>query len=417
MNKREVELRLKKAVEADTPNVLQSVLSQCGEKPIYERKVIAMKKNTKRMISSFVAVAAALAILLGGGIVISSINNANKTAQSVVTLDVNPSLQISLNKNERVLGVKPLNDDAKKVVGDMDFENSSLEVTVNALIGSMVREGYINELANSILISVDSLHSKKGDELKQRLSNDIEKLLKNKNFSGAVLSQVVEHDDDIDDKAESYGITVGKARLIEKIIKANSLYTFEQLVPLSINELNLLIQSNAANQNVDKEISSVGNASDGKYIGRVKAEEIALNHAGLQKDKVTELEVEIDLENGKMVYEVEFKANGFEYDYDISAVDGNIIKSNKENDKVDNDDEDEIPPQNNNFIGLDAAKQKAFSHADVKAENSYDIDAELEKENGIWVYQIDFKSGKYEYDYEIDAVSGKILISQKEIEN
>ncbi len=416
MTKRDVELRLKKAVKADTPNVLDNVLSQCEKQAQGERKVISMKKNNK-VIKGLIAAAAAFAIIIGGAVAVTSINNINKAEQSVVTLDVNPSLEISLNAKEKVLGVKPLNDDGKKVVGNMDFKNSSLEVTVNALIGSMVREGYINELANSILVSVNSRNSQKGAELEQKLSKDIENLLKTDKFSGAVLSQVVERDDEIEDKAEQYGITVGKASLIEKIIKVNSLYTFEQLVPLSINELNLLIQSNSVNQNAEKEVFSVGNASEQKYIGKGKAEQIALNHAGFQKGKVTELETELDFENGQMIYEIEFKADGNEYDYDISAVDGSIIKSQKEQDDIDGDGDDEIPPENNKFISKQAAKQTAFSHANVSGANCKEIEAELEKDNGVWIYQVDFKFGGYEYDYEIDAASGKILKSEKEADN
>ncbi len=416
MTKRDVELRLKKAVKADTPNVLDKVLSQCEKQAQGERKVISMKKNNK-VIKGLIAAAAAFAIIIGGAVAVTSINNINKAEQSVVTLDVNPSLEISLNAKEKVLGVKPLNDDGKKVVGNMDFKNSSLEVTVNALIGSMVREGYINELANSILVSVNSRNSQKGAELEQKLSKDIENLLKTDKFSGAVLSQVVERDDEIEDKAEQYGITVGKASLIEKIIKVNSLYTFEQLVPLSINELNLLIQSNSVNQNAEKEVFSVGNASEQKYIGKGKAEQIALNHAGFQKGKVTELETELDFENGQMIYEIEFKADGNEYDYDISAVDGSIIKSQKEQDDIDGDGDDEIPPENNKFISKQAAKQTAFSHANVSGANCKEIEAELEKDNGVWIYQVDFKFGGYEYDYEIDAASGKILKSEKEADN
>ena len=39
---------------------------------------------------------------------------------------------------------------------DMDFSGSSLDVAVNAIIGSMLQNGYLNELANSVLISVDN---------------------------------------------------------------------------------------------------------------------------------------------------------------------------------------------------------------------------------------------------------------------
>lgn len=55
-----------------------------------------------------------------------------------------------------MLRVNALNEDGRIVLGDMNFSGSSLDVTVNALVGSMLRNGYLSELANSILVSVDN---------------------------------------------------------------------------------------------------------------------------------------------------------------------------------------------------------------------------------------------------------------------
>lgn len=87
--------------------------------------------------------------------------------ESTVSLDVNPSIEIQVNAKEHVLKVEPKNEDGRKVVGEMDFSGSSLDVTVNALIGSMLRNGYLNENANSILVSVDTRDAAKGSALRK----------------------------------------------------------------------------------------------------------------------------------------------------------------------------------------------------------------------------------------------------------
>ena len=79
--------------------------------------------------------------------------------------------------------------------GEMDFSGSDLEVAVNAIIGSMLQKGYLSELANSILISVDNPDSTRGAALQERLTAEVDKLLKTDTFSGAVLSQTVEKND------------------------------------------------------------------------------------------------------------------------------------------------------------------------------------------------------------------------------
>lgn len=79
-------------------------------------------------------------------------------------------------------------------------------------------------------------------------------------------------------------------------------------------------------------VSSVGSASDKAYIGQEKAKAAATEHAGLSASDVSYFETDMDTENGIMVYEVEFKCNGYEYDYDINALTGDIVKYSKEKD-------------------------------------------------------------------------------------
>lgn len=147
-------------------------------------------------------------------------------------------------KYEKVLETIALNDDAKVVLGDMDFKGSSLDVTMNALIGSMLRNGYLDELANSILISVDNKDPDLGAALQQKLTQEVNALLETNSFTGSVLSQTVSDDDELKTLAETYGITPGKAQLVQQLIQQNTLYSFEELSQLSVNELNLLIAAN-----------------------------------------------------------------------------------------------------------------------------------------------------------------------------
>ena len=68
------------------------------------------------------------------------------------------------------------------------------------------------------------------------------------------------------------------------------------------------------------------------FIGRETAIKAALAHAKLNESDVRRLKCELDREDGVMVYEVDFKKDGFEYDYDIDAKTGTVIKAKKERD-------------------------------------------------------------------------------------
>ena len=65
-------------------------------------------------------------------------------------------------------------------------------------------------------------------------------------------------------------------------------------------------------------------------ITKEKAKRIALTHAGASEDKIQRLELKADWEDGRQVYEIEFDFEGLEYDYEIDANTGEILKFGKE---------------------------------------------------------------------------------------
>lgn len=152
-----------------------------------------------------------------------------------------------------------------------------------------------------------------------------------------------------------------------------------------------------------------------KYITKEKAKEIALNHAKVKN--ITDYKIKLDYENSVAVYEIEFKANGYEYDYDINAISGKILKEEKDKDD-DDEHQDGNKNKNNgdtkkdNYIGEAKALDIAKNHAKVKNITNYKI--KLDKDDNKVIYEIEFKSEGFEYDYDIDATNGKIIKSDKE---
>ena len=75
------------------------------------------------------AVAACLALLLVGGGAGYYYQSVNGVA-SIVSLDVNPSIELKVNKNEKVLSATPMNDDAVEILDGMDLKGADLNVAV-----------------------------------------------------------------------------------------------------------------------------------------------------------------------------------------------------------------------------------------------------------------------------------------------
>ena len=82
----------------------------------------------------------------------------------------------------------------------------------------MLKNGYIDEIANSILISVQNKDKEKGAELQAKLVEEIDSLLSASSINGAFLSQSVIDDNSTKILADANNISQGKAQLIEKLV-------------------------------------------------------------------------------------------------------------------------------------------------------------------------------------------------------
>ena len=77
----------------------------------------------------------------------------------------------------------------------------------------------------------------------------------------------------------------------------------------------------------DQELENVA----GGQLTEEEALAKALEHAQLTKDQLNFLKkVELDYEHGKLVYEIKFFHDGFEYEYNVDAETGSILKFEKE---------------------------------------------------------------------------------------
>lgn len=423
MTEQEIKQKLKTTAEAEAPHIFDELLAECETQP--KGNVIIMTEQKKRnRFTSILSIAAAVALFLAATLfTVGVLNRDGNTVTTTVALDVNPSLEIRLDGEDKVFEVVALNKDARTVIGDMDFRGSSLDITVNALIGSMLRNGFLSEIANSILISIDNENPEKAAALQQKLTEEINDLLNKESFRGSVISQTVSKTDDLKSLAEQYGISVGKVKLINEMIRRNPLHTFEDLAPLSVNELNLLRKE----ENLTLENTQTsGTASDKAFIGADAAIAAAKAHANVTE--VTHVECELDSEKGIVVYDVEFRTSNTKYEYDINAKDGSVVKveqkdnngnhnghqntNNGNNNEAQNNPSVETPSAS--LITAAQAKEKAFAHAGINPTDAWDTECKLDHDSGKVKYEIEFKANGYEFEYDIEAYTGEVLKSEKE---
>lgn len=436
MTDRELEQRLHTALDHAAPNDVNGVLSRCesGKGTVIQMTNTNENKKTNAKKWAPMAVAACLALLLVGGGAGYYYQSVNGVA-SIVSLDVNPSIELKVNKNEKVLSATPMNDDAKEILDGMNLKGTQADVAMNAIIGSLLQHGYVDELANSILITVEDDDQARGEKLQQALTQQADAALASAQVNGAILSQVMVHSDELSQKAQEYGISAGKAALIQAVVEgSNNTKTFEDLVGLSINELNLLYTAQTslptndddlgiiggadgptAIYTTDSTILASGSASQNAYIGAEAAKTAALKHAGFSASQVTFLDAEYDYDDGRMIYEVEFHVNGTEYDYDIDALTGAVVKYQSEKNGTNTSGSSSSSADTSAYIGESAAKTAALNHAGVKESSTKYCNAWLEWDDGRpECYEVEFMVNNTRYEYKIALTSATVLESEQE---
>ena len=181
-------------------------------------------------------------------------------------------------------------------------------------------------------------------------------------------------------------------------------YTYEYRLN-AVDGSILQADRNAVTQETETGTTTGSQTTTTKKITKAKAKSIALKHAGVSASKATFVKAKLDYEDGRRVYEIEFYSGNTEYDYEILASNGKIISYDKDIENY------KIPRKNTSsstYIGKAKAKSIALKDAGVSASSATFTKTKLDYEDGIRVYEIEFYTNSAEYEYEINARTGKI---------
>lgn len=156
--------------------------------------------------------------------------------------------------------------------------------------------------------------------------------------------------------------------------------------------------------------TAVSSAAKTDDIGEDAAREAALDQAGLSSSQVSWIFAKRDYEDGRLEYEVTFLSGSWKYDVDVDAATGAVTS-------YDQDWKGRGNTQSATDIGAEKAKTLALEHAGVKAADALFLKTELDYDDGLRVYEVEFFTDGREYDYQIDAAEGTVLSFDYSIED
>ena len=443
MTDRELEQKLAEAVNRMAPDDLDAILSRCGGQKRSVTELNELKQNQniidvdavvvkpKKKWGRWLAAACAALVLVGGGGGVYY--HQSYAVASVVSLDVNPSIELKVNRGERVISCAALNQEGAAVLFDMDggadLKGTKLDVAVNAIVGALVREGYLDSISSAILISVEDNDQERAARLQAELVASVDGVLQVQAPGTSVLSQTFTMDAEapaLEYMTFDSGISTGKAALVRKVmemngtIALNSTTTFDKLAALSVEELNDLLETG------EKRIP----------IGKSAAAMAVETYAGTAALNSATTDVDPELDENPPHYEVELHTAFGEFEYIVDAFTGEILSGQKDilNQPSDTpvvpDPVPETPsvtPQPPNTqtpapsgekrtpIGRSAAARAAEEYAGTLAIDSVTTDVDEELDEAVPHYEVELETPWGDFDYIVDAYTGEILSGQRDI--
>lgn len=178
-------------------------------------QIRTQKLNITKKLTVLAASAAALVFLSAGAWAYAS-------PYTYVSIDVNPSIEYTVNRFDRVIKVKAANDDGEELLNEIplrELTNKSIENAVKTTVEQLSAAGYLDgEAEDSIIIATSSEGTGKADKLAEQLQTSVEEVNQENGASVAVETFSVEPERVRE--ARELGVTPGKLNLIEKLKEA-----------------------------------------------------------------------------------------------------------------------------------------------------------------------------------------------------
>ena len=219
---------------ADQPVIKLEVMDRIA---VQEENV--HRKYSKQFYRYAVPVFLCLLLLLPGFGYVRS----NLLVDGIIDLDVNPSIEITINRRDRVLQVKGLNEEAREVLAGTDYRTWDVRDAVGDLVLRLNDRQYISRDQRTVLLSVESKSPEKTERIKKELSASIEAALAGTEIQPLVVRQSRPKDHGLQKKANEYHISSGKMRLVEEAARKAPDRDERELAGSAVDELYRLLRN------------------------------------------------------------------------------------------------------------------------------------------------------------------------------
>lgn len=342
----QVEQMLAKAVQKNVPDICQQAACTPVTPLAMVDDILPVQYPRRHPHRQRLAAACLMLLLTGAGI----FGWLWFPTRAVVSIEVNPSVALSLNRFSYVVNTRANNDDGAELLDDLSLKNLKLDTALDALIGAMDRQGYLSQLAQ-VSVFVDGEDDDYNRRLYQQVTDSFSHLLPSQTaqedtkeqedtrqlLSEEQVKQICLSHAGVDAAQASFqsiSLQQGEQPVYQLLFTAaGSSYSY-RIDPYSGQVLSYeRTEEAAAQQNAPPASApskpsspSVQPQAEPKSLSLEQAKQLALQKAGLSGQTVVWEKAELDEEDGISYYELEFTFSQNEYECEVDAVSGSILK-------------------------------------------------------------------------------------------
>ena len=363
-------------------------------------------KTTRTILALAIALMSLALVIIGCG-------TAKSAVAGTMILSINPEIEIDYDSDGIVVGLEGNNDDGKAVIEGYSYEGKICHVVAGELVSKIYEMGYFANNIEEIRLDITQGSKLPSVQFVADIRNAIKSATEGYGFTKPVTTlNQGSGTESIITLDEAKAIAVAHANVTDPIFKDCELddgikYDIEFIAGDREYDYEIdaatgaVIEYSSEPVHTDPSQPAPEPAPE-NIITLDEAKAIAVAHANVTDPIFGECELELP-ENE---YDIEFFADGREYDYEIDATTG-AIKWYHSKPVYGNDDpaQPSPTPAPEGIITLDEAKAIAVAHANVTDPVFGHCELDI-RENE---YDIEFFANGREYDYEIHAVTGAIL--------
>ncbi len=387
----------------------------------------------KRKIMTTLATLLALTLLLTACGQVTPTPAADNGAVGSVLLSLNPEIEIEYDRNGIVVELEGLNQDGKDILlGYVSFEGKPVKQVMAELVEDIYASGaYQLELdgnAKNIVVKLLEGSEYPSEDFLEEVADSIRLVVADQGSTGET---VVVDKTDLTEQG-LIGLEKAKELVLAQLGLSEADFTNKEYeLDDGIYELEFTVDGTEYEYKVHsitgKILKAEAAPDDDRPLPPVlppvtappttapvttmtveEAKAIVFAYLGIPAEQVSRLEV--DFERGK--FELEFVFDGMEYDIDVDTTTGAITKLHKEK-----DDDRPIPPTPTEpaapaALTPEEIKTLIFAHLGITEDQVRQLEVEMDDGK----FEVDFKVGNLEYEFEVD-ITGKILKIDKEIDD